>query len=194
LHKHFYWFFATYAMIFSFSISTKLSSFYVPTFLKSNPSKQQSSQDLVHYLTKNRCRTEGREYWAEHHCIVGFARSNFLSGLCLAWPTISYVCPLLFHRLFVCMYTSLTGSLLETTQLTVYSRYATSSFRFWCFRLDRDFSLQKNALVFWMIRTWKNGLIFGRTYQNLLLFEKWIRFWKMRSVSVEMDLFLEEMD
>ena len=95
---------------------------------------------------------------------------------------------------FVCVYTSLTCSLLDTTHLTVYSRYATSSFRFWCFRLDRDFSLQKNALVFWMIRTWKNGLIFGRTYQNLLLFEKWIRFWKMRSVSVEMDLFLEEMD
>ena len=36
---------------------------------------------------------------------------------------------------FVCVYTSLTCSLLDTTQLTVYSTYATSSFRFWCFRL-----------------------------------------------------------
>ena len=36
---------------------------------------------------------------------------------------------------FVCVYTSLTCSLLDTTQLTVYSRYATSSFRLWCFRL-----------------------------------------------------------
>ena len=36
---------------------------------------------------------------------------------------------------FVCVYTSLTCSLLDTTQLTVYSIYATSSFRFWCFRL-----------------------------------------------------------
>ena len=165
-------------MIFSFSISTKLSSFYVPTFLKSNPSKQQSSQDLVHYLTKNRCRTEGSEDWAEHHCIVGFVRSNFLSGLCMAWPAISYVCPLLFHRLFVCIPHSLAHFWIPRIWLsTVDMPLHLLDFGVSGWLFGQRFFFPKNMDQFlkqWIffgryvwIHFWKKGLDFGRTDQFL---------------------------
>ena len=104
-------------------------------FLKSNPSKQQSSQDLVHYLTKNRCslssqRKEENTGLSIIVLLVSFAQISFP-----AWPAYDILCLSALISSFVCVYTSLTCSLLDTTQLTVYSIYATSSFRFWCFRL-----------------------------------------------------------
>ena len=96
-------------MIFSFSISTKLSSFYVPTFLKSNPSKQQSSQDLVHYLTKNRCslssqRKEENTGLSIIVLLVSFAQISFPA---CAWPGLRY---LMFVRSYfiVCLCVYLT--------------------------------------------------------------------------------------
>ena len=88
--------------------------------------------------------TEGREYWAEHHCIVGFVRSNFLSGLCMAWTTISYVCPLLFHRLFVCIPHSLAHFWIPRNWLsTVHMPLHLLDFDVSGWLLDRDFSLQR---------------------------------------------------
>ena len=102
--------FATYATIFSFSISTKLSSFYVPTFLKCPTlPKQHSSQDLVHYLTKNRCslsseRKEENTGLSIIVLLVSFAQISFPA---CAWPGLRY---LMFVRSYfiVCLCVYLT--------------------------------------------------------------------------------------
>ena len=106
--------FATYATIFSFSISTKLSSFYVPTFLKCPTlPKQHSSQDLVHYLTKNRCslsseRKEENTGLSIIVLLVSFAQISFPA---CAWPGLRY---LMFVRSYfiVCLCVYLTSEYL----------------------------------------------------------------------------------
>ena len=147
--------------------------------------------------------TEGREYWAEHHCIVGFVRSNFLSGLCMAWPTISYVCPLLFHRLFVCIPHSLAHFWIPRNWLsTVHMPLHLLDFDVSGWLFGQRFFSPKNGSVFrtsssdfgtWIcfqnngffwkicIRFWKNGLDFGRTdlflEETYQILEELIRIW-----------------
>ena len=126
--------FATYATIFSFSISTKLSSFYVPTFLKCPTLPNNRAlriwytiwQKIAAALAQNgRKRILG---WASLYCWFRSLKFPFRPVHGLAYDIL---CLSALISSFVCVYTSLTCSLLDTTQLTVYSLF----FRFWCFRL-----------------------------------------------------------
>ena len=99
-------------------------------FLKSNPSKQQSSQDLVHYLTKNRCslsseRKEENTGLSIIVLLVSFAQISFPA---CAWPGLRY---LMFVRSYfiVCLCVYLTHLLTSGYHATdcLHSIYATSS-------------------------------------------------------------------